>query len=91
MLYEVITGLAITIQQSLNLAFGPDVRTVQSGFGSLELFGGVIEITQIVITSYSIHYTKLYDPQRTPPLSRTSTTIRLTSFCAPRRWAAGAL
>lgn len=40
-------GLAITIQQCLNLAFGPDVRTVKSGFGGIEMFGGQVEITQI--------------------------------------------
>jgi len=40
-------GLAITIQQSLNLAFGPEVRTLNSGFGNLELFGGSVEITEI--------------------------------------------
>ena len=40
-------GLAITIQQSLNLIFGPDVRTVKSGFGRYELFDGAVDITQI--------------------------------------------
>lgn len=40
-------GLAITIQQSLNLIFGPDVRTVASGFGRFEFFGGSVDITQI--------------------------------------------
>ncbi len=40
-------GMAITIQQSLNLIFGPDVRTVKSGFGRYELFGGAVDITQI--------------------------------------------
>lgn len=40
-------GLAITIQQSLNLIFGPDVRTVRSGFGRYELFDGAVDITQI--------------------------------------------
>jgi branched-chain amino acid transport system permease protein len=40
-------GLAITIQQSLNLVFGPDVRTVKSGFGRFEFFDGNVDITQI--------------------------------------------
>ncbi len=40
-------GLAITIQQSLNLIFGPEVRTVKSGFGRYELFDGDVDITQI--------------------------------------------
>jgi branched-chain amino acid transport system permease protein len=47
-------GLAITIQQSLNLAFGPDVRTVQSGFGQVKLFGGMIEITQIKLIAFGL-------------------------------------
>jgi len=47
-------GLAITIQQALNLAFGPDVRTVQSGFGELKLFGGMIEITQIKLIAFGL-------------------------------------
>jgi len=40
-------GLAITIQQALNLVFGPDVRTVKSGFGRYEFFDGSVDITQI--------------------------------------------
>lgn len=40
-------GMAITIQQSLNLVFGPDVRTVKSGFGTLSFFDGSVDITQI--------------------------------------------
>jgi branched-chain amino acid transport system permease protein len=47
-------GLAITIQQSLNLAFGPDVRTVQSGFGDIKLFGGMVEITQIKLIAFGL-------------------------------------
>ena len=40
-------GLAITLQQSLNLVFGPEVRTVKSGFGRLELFEGMVSVTDI--------------------------------------------
>jgi branched-chain amino acid transport system permease protein len=40
-------GLAITIQQALNLAFGPDVRTIKSGFGNYSFFDGAVDITQI--------------------------------------------
>jgi branched-chain amino acid transport system permease protein len=47
-------GLAITIQQSLNLAFGPDVRAVKSGFGSFEMFGGQVEITQIKLIALGL-------------------------------------
>ena len=47
-------GLAITIQQSLNLAFGPDVRTLKSGFGRLELFSGTIDITWIRVIAFGL-------------------------------------
>jgi len=40
-------GLAIVIQQSLNLIFGPDVRTIKSGFGTLSYFDGWGDITEI--------------------------------------------
>jgi branched-chain amino acid transport system permease protein len=40
-------GLAIVIQQALNLAFGPDVRTIKSGFGNYSFFDGTVDITQI--------------------------------------------
>jgi branched-chain amino acid transport system permease protein len=47
-------GMAITIQQLLNLAFGPDVRTVRSGFGNWEMFDGMIEITQIKLIAFGL-------------------------------------
>ena len=47
-------GLAITLQQSLNLAFGPDVRTLKSGFGQLALFDGRIDITQVRLIAFGL-------------------------------------
>ncbi|HXZ92197.1 MAG TPA: branched-chain amino acid ABC transporter permease [Burkholderiales bacterium] len=47
-------GLAITMQQAMNLAFGPDVRTVKSGFGRFELFGGMVDITQIRVIAFGL-------------------------------------
>jgi len=47
-------GLAITIQQLLNLAFGPEVRTIKSGFGRLDLYGGTIDITWIRIVAFGL-------------------------------------
>jgi branched-chain amino acid transport system permease protein len=47
-------GLAITIQQLLNLAFGPEVRTIKSGFGRLDLYGGTIDITWIRIIAFGL-------------------------------------
>ena len=40
-------GLAITIQQSLNLVFGPEVHTVDSGFGRFAWFDGMVDLTHI--------------------------------------------
>jgi branched-chain amino acid transport system permease protein len=47
-------GLAITIQQSLNLVFGPDVHTVKSGFGGIKMFGGQVEITDIKLIALGL-------------------------------------
>jgi len=40
-------GIAITLQQLMNISFGPDVRTVRSGLGNFSLFDGKVEFTQI--------------------------------------------
>ncbi|HXS51185.1 MAG TPA: branched-chain amino acid ABC transporter permease [Usitatibacter sp.] len=47
-------GMAITIQQSLNLIFGPDVRTLKSGFGNFSFFDGSVDITQIRIIAIGL-------------------------------------
>ena len=47
-------GIAITIQQALNLVFGPEVRTLEAGFGSLELFGGTVSITTIRLVAVGL-------------------------------------
>ena len=47
-------GLAITMQQSLNLVFGPDVQTIQSGFGRYEMFGGMVDVTQIRLIAFGL-------------------------------------
>ena len=47
-------GLAITMQQVLNLVFGPDVRTLRSGFGRFELFDGMVDITQIRVIAFGL-------------------------------------
>lgn len=47
-------GLAITIQQSLNLAFGPDVVTIRSGFGRLQFFGGMVDINTIRLIAFGL-------------------------------------
>lgn len=47
-------GLAITMQQVMNLIFGPDVRTLKSGFGRFEMFGGMVDITQIRVIAFGM-------------------------------------
>ncbi|HMA88524.1 MAG TPA: branched-chain amino acid ABC transporter permease [Burkholderiales bacterium] len=47
-------GLAITMQQVMNLVFGPDVRTLKSGFGRFEMFGGMVDITQIRVIAFGL-------------------------------------
>ena len=37
-------GLAIFLQQSMNLAFGPDTRVADAGFESWQLFGGAVTL-----------------------------------------------
>jgi branched-chain amino acid transport system permease protein len=47
-------GMAIVIQQALNLIFGPDVRTIKSGFGNYSFFDGSVDITQIRIIAIGL-------------------------------------
>lgn len=47
-------GMAIVIQQSLNLAFGPEVRTADSGLGTREWFGGIVSVTDIRLLSFAL-------------------------------------
>lgn len=47
-------GLAIVIQQSLNLVFGPEVRTAHSGLGAREWFGGMVTVTDIRLLSFAL-------------------------------------
>ena len=44
-------GLALVIQQLLNLVFGPDVQTAESGFDILFLFGGQVTLAEIKLVS----------------------------------------
>ncbi|MFQ5765023.1 MAG: branched-chain amino acid ABC transporter permease [Rhodospirillales bacterium] len=40
-------GLALVIQQLLNLAFGPEVQVAESGFAINSLFGGMVTVANI--------------------------------------------
>ena len=45
-------GLAIVIQQLINIAYGPDVQTAESGMAIRELFGGEITIADTKLVSF---------------------------------------
>lgn len=47
-------GLAIVLQQGMNLAFGPEVRTADSGLGTREWFGGIVTVTDIRLLSFAL-------------------------------------
>lgn len=47
-------GLAIVLQQGMNLAFGPEVRTANSGLGTREWFGGIVTVTDIRLLSFAL-------------------------------------
>ena len=45
-------GLAIVIQQALNLAFGPEVQTVESGFEIRSFLGNMVTVADIKLVSF---------------------------------------
>src|SRR3546814_7190313 len=45
-------GIARRLQRGLNLAYGPEVRTAQSGVGTNSLFGGMVTISDIKVISF---------------------------------------
>jgi len=45
-------GLAIVIQQLLNLAYGPDVQTIRSDMATREFFGGEVTIADIKLVTF---------------------------------------
>lgn len=47
-------GLAIVMQQSMNLFFGPEVRTADSGFETREFFDGLVTVTDIRMVSFGL-------------------------------------
>ena len=46
-------GLSILLQQLANTLFGANVRTAESGFGTLFLFGGAVTVAQIKLVSFA--------------------------------------
>lgn len=47
-------GLAIVMAQSMNLIFGPEVTTADSGFGTLAMFEGLVTIAEIKLVSLAL-------------------------------------
>lgn len=47
-------GIALVVQQALNLAYGPDVRTAQSGFSTQSFFGGLVTVAEIKFISFGL-------------------------------------
>jgi branched-chain amino acid transport system permease protein len=47
-------GLAIVLQQSMNLVFGPEVRTADSGMGTRDWFGGAVTVSDIRLLSFAL-------------------------------------
>jgi len=44
-------GLALVIQQLLNVAFGPEVRVAESGLTTRSMFGGMVTVAEIKLVS----------------------------------------
>jgi branched-chain amino acid transport system permease protein len=44
-------GLAIVMAQGMNLVFGPDVRTVESGLDTQSLLGGMVTVAEVKVLS----------------------------------------
>lgn len=47
-------GIALVVQQGLNLAYGPEVRTAESGMVTRSLFGGLVTIAEIKLVSFGL-------------------------------------
>jgi len=45
-------GVALVVQQALNLAYGPEVRTADSGFSTRTLFDGLVTVAEIKVVSF---------------------------------------
>lgn len=47
-------GIALVVQQALNLAYGPEVRTADSGLGTRTLFDGLVTVADIKFISFGL-------------------------------------
>lgn len=72
-------GLAIVVQQGLNLAFGPEVQTVESGFGTESFLGGNLSVATIKFISLVLCVILAAAVVSFMKLSRMGQAIRATS------------
>ena len=47
-------GIALVVQQALNLAYGPEVRTAESGLTTRSLFDGLVTVADIKLVSFAL-------------------------------------
>jgi len=47
-------GIGLVVEQALNLAYGPEVRTADSGFGTLAFADGMITVAEIKFISFAL-------------------------------------
>lgn len=47
-------GIALVVQQALNLAYGPEVRTSEAGFEVRSLFGGLVTVADVKLISFAL-------------------------------------
>lgn len=50
--FVMLGGYLAYAQQAMNLLFGPEVRTAESGLGTREWFGGIVTVTDIRLVSF---------------------------------------
>ena len=47
-------GIALVVQQGLNLVYGPEVRTAESGFATRSFFDGLVTVADIKLVSFGL-------------------------------------
>jgi len=47
-------GIGLVVEQALNLAYGPEVRTADSGFGTVAFFEGMVTVAEIKFISFAL-------------------------------------
>jgi len=47
-------GIGLVVEQALNLAYGPEVRTADAGFGTMAFAGGMVTVAEIKFISFAL-------------------------------------